>query len=306
MLLALINGNASLTDALRILSARGINPDIRKTAEQLLVILKKGRSFSDGLKTVAGKSLRYSSIYIVLVKAAEMTGNIRDILESILADLKRKQLARETIIGVMTYPVIIVVFAFTGTIFIIFRGIPLFIESGFLPAAIIDTAVGGIIFAGLFLFAGGCVIFIVYYNLFSRDSIEFRIFYLLSFLLRGNISIHDALSECIASVGESKQSKALVMVKKEITSGSRLSLAFARSKIFSPYITGWLAIADENGDLNGACRNISDYFQKRDSRIRNIAIKCIEPAIIIITGIYLLILIQTVILPMLTHAGGLW
>jgi type IV pilus assembly protein PilC len=136
--------------------------------------------------------------------------------------------------------------------------------------------------------------------------VEFRIFYLLSFLLEGNITIPDALSQCITGMGESKQGRALVAIKKEIASGTRLSQAFARSAVFSSYVSGWLAIADESGNIGEACRNISAYYQKRDAQIRHIASKCIEPAFIIVTGIYLLILIQSVILPILTHAGGLW
>jgi hypothetical protein len=205
----------------------------------------------------------------------------------------------------MLYPAIIITAACTGTALIIFKGIPIFTDAGFLSGAVLDSAIAGIIFAGIFLFVCGGLLFVVYYQILGRDSVEFRIFYLLSFLLQGNVTVHDALSQCIAGMGESKQGRALVMIKKEIASGTRLPQAFARSSVFSSYISGWLAIADESGNIGEACRNIAAYYQKRDSRIRYIAAKCIEPAVIIITGIYLLILIQAVILPLLTHAGGL-
>jgi type IV pilus assembly protein PilC len=305
MLLALLKGNTSLIDSLHVLASGGIEKPVRNTAERLLQIMKKGLSFSDSLNTLRDGKVRVESLYINLIKAAEMTGTIEAVLERILEDLKRKQQSREAAAGIMVYPAIIIAAACIGTMVIIFKGIPLFTEAGFLSGAVLDSAKAGIFYAGMFLLVSGGVLFMVYYYIFGRDSAEFRIFYLLSFLLQGNISVHDALFQCIAGAGESKPGKALVLIRKELASGTRISQAFARSAAFSPYISGWLAIAEKSGNFGEACRNIAVYYQNRDTRRRFIASKCIEPAVIIVTGIYLLLLIQSAILPILTHAGGL-
>jgi type II secretory pathway component PulF len=304
MLLALLKGNSSLIDALGVLSRDGIEESTREAASQLVVLMKRGQSFSECLNMLKAKKIYFTPLYITLIRAAEMTGNIETVLDKILFDLKRKQQNREMILNILVYPILIIGVALIGTILLVYKGMPLFIQAGMLSGAFLETAILGIISAGVFLFVAGSLLLFVYFRIFGKDSSEYQIFYLLSLLLESHIPLSDALTRCIASMGETKYGKALVTIKNDIVSGVRFSQAFSRSSLFSSYISGWLSVADANGNIYEACRNIAAYFQQRDERTRNIAAKCIEPAVIIITGIYLLILVQTVILPILTHAGG--
>jgi type II secretory pathway component PulF len=305
LLLALIKGNSSLIDALGVLSRGGMEASTRAAASQLAAFMKKGRGFSDGLALLTVKKIHFSPLYITLLRASEMTGSIETALEKILLDLKRRQQSRETVVNILVYPALIVTAALTGTIILIVKGIPLFVRAGMLSGEVLDTAFFGVVFAGGFLFAAGTSLLYVYFRIFGNDSAEYRIFYLLSLLLEHHIPLDEALAQCIVNMGETKYGRALVAVKNDIAAGVRFSSAFSKSSLFSPYISGWLAIADAGGNITGASRNIAEYFQGRDERIRAITAKCIEPAVIIITGVYLLILIQTVILPILTHAGGM-
>jgi type II secretory pathway component PulF len=305
MLLTLLRGNTSLGDALHIMAQEGIAKPIRESAEALLAVMKKGRGLAAGMGMIPGGKVYFTPLYLTLIRAAELTGSIEGVLESILTDLRRKQQARELLGGVMVYPVMIIAVAFIGTLVIIVKGLPLFAQSGLLSGPAGEDAVRGIIMAGIFLLLSGGLLLWVYSRIFGKDSAEYRIFYMLAFLLQNNITLADALSQGIAAMGETKPGKALMGIKKDVLSGVRLSQAFSRSRFFSPYVTGWLAVADENGDIGGVVYNIAVFFQRRDYRIREIAAKCIEPAVIVITGGYLLIIMLTVILPILTHAGGL-
>jgi type IV pilus assembly protein PilC len=130
------------------------------------------------------------------------------------------------------------------------------------------------------------------------------VFYLLSLLLENHIPVHEALSRCVVLMGESRFGRALAAVRGDVASGVRFSRAFARHSLFSPYIAGWLSVADSSGDIAGACGHIASWVQKRDEARRALASRCLEPAVIVITGVYLLILIQAVVLPILTHAGA--
>ncbi len=305
MLLSLLKGNTNLIDSLHILSSPGIEASIQKTAEKLIILMKKGQSFSGSLAMVSTGKIHFIPLYLTLIKASELTGTIDQVLEDILADMKRKQKTLETIITVMLYPAIIILAACTGTVFIIVKGIPLFVKAGMISDASLGHALTGILIAGIFLFLSAGFMFFILYTIFAKDSPEFRIFYLLSFLLQNNIPMTEALSQCIVSLGESKHGKSLLLIKKDITAGVRFPEAFAKNGKYSSYITGWLTIADNDGDIAGAFKNISDFFQKRDARVRDLASKGIEPVFIIVTGIYLLILLQTVIMPILTRAGGI-
>jgi type II secretory pathway component PulF len=226
------------------------------------------------------------------------------VLERIVIDLRRKGAAKETAINILIYPALIVFLAVAGTIAIVVKVMPLFIAEGFLSTGVASDAKAGIGIAALVLLSGGGALFFVYFKIFCDDSPEFRIFYLLNFLLQSNVTLPDALSHCIVSMSGTKFCEALIAIKKDIASGISFSSAFAKTRSFSPYVRGWLSVADTNGSLGEISGSIVDYFGRRDNKSREIAAKLIEPAVIALTGSYVLIIMITVILPILTFTGG--
>jgi type IV pilus assembly protein PilC len=305
MLLSLLKGKIGLMDALRILSREGMEREVRESAISLLSVMKKGSSFSEGLRIANNGKISFEPMYLSLITAAEATGSIDGALERIAGDLKRRQAAKENIQGVLVYPCIVIAVAIAGTVFIMAKGLPMFMESGLLREDILRDAASGILFAGAVLLSGGGLLFIVYYRIFYTDSPEYSIFHILDFLLKSSITLTDALSYCILSVKNPKYAKALVMIKKEIAFGVPFSAAFENAKLFPPYVSGWLAVADKNGSIAEICGNISGYYAQKDARLRNVAAKLTEPAIIVLVGIYILVIMLSVVLPMLTYAGGI-
>jgi type II secretory pathway component PulF len=305
MLLSLLRGKTSLIDALQVLSSQDDSTRTKDIAPEILAHMKKGMMFSDSLAAVSRGSWHIPQLYIALIRASEMTGTIDQVLQEIHEDMKQKQKAGENLAAVLVYPLFIIVVAFIGSFAVIFKGIPLFVQSGFVSKEVINSAIFGVAEAGIFLFISGGLLAVLFYMFFLKESPEYKIFYLLSFLLKAGVPLNDALSQCIESLGDTKPGQALFLIKKEITAGSRLCHAFGKRTLFSPYIIKWLSIADENGRLDEICRDIADYLRQKNIQRRELAVKCTEPATIIATGIYLLILVQNVIAPLLTYAGGL-
>ena len=305
MLLSLLKGKTGLMDALYILSREGIEGGVRDSAVSLLSIMKKGNSFSESLRIANNGKIFFEPMYLSLITAAEATGSIDGALERIAGDMGRRQAAKENVQGILVYPCIVIAVAIAGTVIIIVKGLPVFMGSGMLREDILPDAVLGIIFAGFTLLSGGSLLFMVHYRIFYKDSPEYSIFYILDFLLKSSITLTEALSYCILSVKNPKYAKALVMIKKGIASGVPFSTAFENAKLFPPYVSGWLSVADKNGSIVEICGNISNYYAQKDARLRNIATKLTEPAIIVLTGLYILIIMLLVVLPILTYAGGI-
>jgi len=305
LLLALLRGKTGLLDALSILAREGIEKPVRENALSLLKIMKKGKGLSESMRIIGEEKVFFEPLYITLIAAAELTGSIEAVLGRIASDLQRKQQAKDNLINILIYPITIVFLAIAGTIGIILKGMPLFISAGLLSAVIVEDAKTGIGLAGLVLLLGGGALFFVYFKIFNDDSPESRIFYLLDFLMKSNISLTDALSQCVMSLGHTKYGSALVKIKKDIVSGISFSEAFARTKCFSPYVLGWLSIADINGNLNEISGSVRDHYLQKESKFREVAAKLIEPAVIVLVGIYVLIIMATVILPILSYSGGI-
>lgn len=305
LLLVLLKGKTSLMDALHILARKDIEKPIRDSAASMLATMKKGKGFSEGLRNVNSGKVFFESLYLSLIASAELTGNIEIVLERIVSDLQRKQLAKENVINILIYPSIVVLLAIAGTILIIIVGMPAFISAGFLSPGVITDAKIGIAISGSVLLIGGGALFITYFRIFNYDSPEFKIFYLIDFLLQSNITLIESLSHCIVNMTNSKYGKILVNIKKDIASGISFSTAFTNAKCFSPYVLGWLSVAEMHGNLNDICGSIRDYYARKDIKRREAATKLIEPAVIILVGIYVFIIMITAVLPILTHAGGI-
>ena len=305
LLLVLLKGKTSLMDALYILANDGIESSIKDSAYALLTMMKKGKSLSDSLRMIQSGKVFFEPLYLSLIAAGELTGNIETVLGRIVIDLQRKQRAKENAVNILIYPAVIVLLAVIGTIAIIVKGIPFFVSGGLISANVISDAKLGIAFAGTVLLTGGSALFLSYFKIFNNDSPESKIFYLLDLLLGSNVTMLDALSQCFLSLGESKFGKALLKIKKDISSGKSFSGAFAATKRFSAYVLGWLSIADKHGNLIVICESLSDYYAQKDNKKREAAAKLIEPAVIVLVGIYILIIITTVVLPLLNFGGGI-
>ena len=304
LLLALLKGKTNLLDALHVLARDGIEKQLRDSAVSLLAVMKKGKGLSESLAIINGERALFCPLYLTLIAAAELTGNIEAVLERIVIDLRRKQKARENLVNIMIYPAIIVLLALAGTIGIIVKGLPFFISGGLLSAAAIKEAKVGVAFAGLVLLLGGGALFTVYFKIFGNDSPESSLFYLLHFLMKSNVTLLEALSQCVLNLGQSKYAKALLKIKKDVTSGVSFSDAFAGTSCFPPYVLGWLSVADTQGNLSDVCENIKEFYVKKETRLREAAARLIEPAVIVLVGVYVLVIMVTVILPILSHAGG--
>jgi type II secretory pathway component PulF len=305
MFLSLLKGKTSLIDALRILSREGIESPVKDCAASLLSIMKKGKTLSESFHLIESCKVSFDSLYLSLITAAEATGNIDEVLEHIVYDLQRKQRAKENVQNIIIYPILVISIAIAGTVIIIAKGFPLFVERDLLSPNVLSDATAGIVMAGIVLLTGGSFLFIIYYRIFYHDSPEYTIFYILDFMLRSNFTLPQTLSYCIMSMKNTKYGKSLVMVKKDIASGVPFSVAFERIRCFTSYVSGWLSVADANGNIIEICGNIKAYYEQKDTKRRTVAAKLIEPAIIVLTGVYILIIMLTVVLPILTYAGAI-
>jgi len=305
LLLALLKGNTGLVDALHILAREGVEKPVKDAAIALLMVMKKGHRFSESLRLVPAENVFFNPLYITLIATAELTGTIDGVLERIVGDMRRKRKAVENAINILIYPSIIIIIAVTGTLLLIAKGMPLFVSAGLLSGDILKSAVGGVTTAGIVLLLGGTAIFFIYFKIFYFDSPEFSIFYMLDFLLQSNVSLLDAITQCIAGMNGTKYGNVLISIKKDVASGISFSRAFNLLPRLSPYVAGWLSVADMHGNISEICGNIKEFYAQKDARRREIFTRLIEPAVIVLTGIYLLIIILTVILPVLTFAGGI-
>lgn len=308
MMISMLEGGATVPDALRVISGPGIPGPVRAISLAILEKMREGAGFSASMircATVRDSSVRFSNMHIAMIRASEKTGDLITVLRDIVRDMRMAIKARETLLSALLYPLSVILVALLGTLALYARGIPLFMKSGLLDDSMRDIALMGIVKALAFVFAFGGAIVVSVQRIFGNESREYTIFYILSFMTNNGIALPEALMHCNEALAEKRYRAALHFARKKINEGVSLSKAIKASGLFSPFVVGWLEIADENGKPSAVFCGLAEYFRDKDERLKEIVSRLIEPAIILITGVYLLILVVNVILPMLTLSGGL-
>jgi type II secretory pathway component PulF len=308
MLLSLLRGGMTLSDSLHILAGNEMRREVQSASILLLRLLRTGSTFSVALGqliSVQRRDFSFSKMHLSLLAAAELTGSLDTALEDIVIDLRRRIKASEMLASVLVYPCIVISIAFMGTLLLYIKGIPLFLANGLMSADVVDSAVRGTMLSGVFLLTCGCAMLYLFNTVISRDSDLSSVFYTLSFLMKRGIVLDEALSQCVDCVRNTKTQRALVIIRKNIREGMSVSVSFRQTEQFPPFVSGWMEIANGNGSTADVFTNLARFYHDKDEKLREITMRLVEPCFIVITGIYLLIIIETVILPVLVFAGGM-
>lgn len=116
--------------------------------------------------------------------------------------------------------------------------------------------------------------------------------------------VSESLPTCILEAGNSKAGVALVKIKKYISEGAKLESAFRQSGFFSSMVLDMIAVGCENANQGVLFGKIYSYYANKDLKNQTTIANAAEPVLIVITGVYLLILLQTTIVPIIAGMGG--
>jgi type IV pilus assembly protein PilC len=83
-----------------------------------------------------------------------------------------------------------------------------------------------------------------------------------------------------------------------------LSVAMEKTKIMPPIALRMLAVGETTGALEEMLGEISDYFEEEIDRSLHILTTAIEPAVMIVMGLIIGVIIITMYLPVFKLAGA--
>ena len=305
-LLTMTGSSLSLFNALCLLSSTVTDKRLQEGCTSLKAALENGTVFSQALQDIQYKTkvFSFSGYHFALFASVEKTGNLNSALVPIQADIERKDDLRVQLTAVLVYPCFIILAALIGAVFLLKMGLPFLQQIGTTSETLYADAVYGFITAHIFLCAAAAVLTYILIAIFKEDSAETQCFYLLSVLLAAHLPIVEAVTETIHAVHNQKIKKAMVIIKKELTAGASVLSAFNKTKYFPQFVSLWLEIAQKQGEGAPIFSFLAEYYRKKDVKKRTITMKFIEPAAIAIVGVYVLLLIQSIVIPLLTHYGA--
>jgi type IV pilus assembly protein PilC len=321
-----------ILDGVRDLRDSMDNPRFRDILTALLEDMEGGKMMSQAL---AAHPAVFDTVIVNLVKAGEQTGLMREVFENLGSSLKRQdELAGQTK-RLLIYPAMVL--SMVGIIIILLllflvpqiagliknMGIPLPIQTRVLlwiseamrawwPLFLILPAAIGT-FLVVALRASERARFIaddlklrlpVIGPILQKIALaRFSNFFALMY--RSGITILDALRAGEDIAANRVIADAIRRAGARIGNGEGLTESFQSLSVFPPLVIRMLRVGETTGALDTALENVSYFYTREVSDSIEKSLKILEPALTVILGLVMAIIVGSVLLPMYDVIGNL-
>lgn len=328
---ALLGAGLPLQDAINVCRKMGRRHSYREFCEKLLEYINEGKSLSDSL-TILNPGM--DDFYVSLIKVGESSGSISEVFVRLSDYLRRKKNIREKVSQAIFYPVIVVitsiaviavmmvyVFPKMEEIFEAFSdgGVSLTGKIGSLRSSLI----GFVFVLGIFLLCGIVAIILRNTSRIARTGIDHMLTgipvigriirdsctndfcFAMKLLISSGLPIVDSLECAGDSAGNYYYRQCIRNVRKRIVNGDTFSASISKEKVFPSYFTTWISLSENTGNIASVFAQLSDYYMSENDRTITGIVSGIEPALILVTGIFICILLAQFVLPVFNMLGKL-
>jgi len=326
----LISANVALVQALKILVDQTENVKFKMILSEITDEIDEGSQFSAALLK---RPDVFSSFFTNVVKSGETSGKLDEVLNYLADELEKDYDMQGKIKGAMIYPAFVMVLMLgVGVVMMVFV-VPQLVEvleqSGValpLPTRIL-IALSDFMVAYWWLLLGGLIGLFVGYRWAKRnpkfkrvmDTVILRMpvfgplfqnIYLVRFtrslqtLIIGGVNISKALGIVAEVVSNSVYSDLILQSKHEVEDGNSISSAFKDNKNVPRIVPQMMNVGEKTGKLDEVLRRITDFYSREiNNTVANLMV-LMEPAIMVMMGIGVGIMVAAIILPMYQMASG--
>lgn len=306
----MINAGVSMARALAVLADQSENTRLRQIVKQIKDDVEQGSELSAAL----GKHPDvFSTLYVSMVKAGEMSGALDDVLNRLAVFLEKQSKLANEVKSAMTYPVVVLVIAvgifFALLLFIlpIFAGmfkqmnaqLPAFTQALINLSTfvlqwwwLIILVIVGSIFAfrqyrktpqGKYNVDKQMLRAPVFGPLIQKVAVA-RFTRTFGTLIKSGVPLISALEIVGLTAGNEVVAEAVVSVRGAVSEGQTLSVPLAETKIFPPMVTQMIAIGEETGALDEMLTKIADFYDDEVEAAIAAMTSLLEPLMIVGIG----------------------
>ena len=314
-----------LVEALGVLSAQTQNPELKEKILELSEDVEGGTSFSGALSR---HPQIFSSFYVAMVKAGEVSGTLSESLEYLAEHLEREYHLTAKMRGALMYPSLIIFVVFLVLALMIFFVIPHLSEVLIGTGQELPTVTKMVIGLAAFLRNWGWVIVLGivalilagfrYYRTKKGKKFFDRIFlklpiigpflkmlYItrfaenLSTLISGGLPIASALQTVGEIVGNTRYKEVIFDARDKVRKGEPISSVLARApEVFPPVFIQMTLVGEKTGTLDSTLMNIVNFYKKEIDRTIDNLLSILEPALIVILGVIVAGLMLAILVPL--------
>jgi type II secretory pathway component PulF len=320
----------SLKDSLEVAASIDGKSDSGKLARRLVESVRKGSGFAQAVDANPGF---FSDIYRGLVSVGDKTGSVERIFPRLAVYLRDRKALSDKIAGAMAYPILVMAVAVFGTIglgiFVMPKLSAIFagfggdaslkvqqnirsIETLFTVIGVtVGTAIAGLIglrswakrSAALALRLDRLKLGIPIIGKFMSSWETLNFAFAMETLTASGVPVEDAIEESARVVSNRAFKEALISVREDLLKGIGLSQAFPKHREFPQYLSQWMLVGEKSGKTERVFSQIRTYFQAEVDRKTGKLMTLIEPALIVLIGGFMVILILGIVLPLFSLYG---
>lgn len=330
-LATLFSSQVSALKAFTLLSENAENKMLSTQLRQIGDDLQAGSSISDALSKYPDT---FSEFYVNMVKAGEESGKLNETFEYLAKYLDRQYALTSKTRNALIYPAFVVVVFVSVMILMFVMVIPnlsqLLLESG-QEVPVYTRVIIGIsnflvnygIFVAIFFVIG--ILYLWWYRRNERgktylDNIKisfpvigklYRKMYLsrisdnLNTMLSSGISIIRAIEITGDVVGNYVFKGILEDAGNSVKSGSTLSDSMGKHPQIPPIMVQMIKVGEETGSLGSILKTLADFYRREVDDAVDTLVGLIEPAMIVLLGIGVGILLTSILVPIYNIASSI-
>lgn len=319
----MLSAGIPMLEALDILAEQAESPGFRFCLSRVVDDIRSGADLSKSMET---HPKVFSDIYVSMIRAGEVSGQLDVILTRLSEYLEAAAHLRSEIKAAMTYPVISLVLVIGIACFLMMGIVPSFkpvfesleVELPGLTVAIMDMAflmrdswwvmvlaVPAIIFGvrtwkktpkGAYLWDAMVLKLPVFGPLFRKVALS-RFARTFSTLIKSGVPILAAMEIVSETSGNLVISRVIDEAKNNVSAGESLSAPLANSDVFPPMVTKMIGIGERSGALDALLEKISEFYdQQVEADVKGLT-SMIEPIMIAVMGVIVGGIVLAVFLP---------
>jgi len=324
---------APLEEALRTLAHQAEREEVRRILGNVHSGVVEGRRLADAM---GREPKSFPALYRAMVSAGESSGTLPPILERLADLLERQAQVRGKVLSTLAYPIILALVAafvvFALMIFVVPRVVEQFQDIGqelpFLTRAVIGLSsflaawwwalllagIGAALLAGRALKEEGlrlkfdaALLRMPLLGRLIRDLHAARMARTLSTMVASRLPLLEGLNLTTQTVHNRVLRKASADIAETVRIGGSLSGALKKAGVFPPLLVYLAASGEASGRLELMLERAADYLEREFDAFSSTALALLEPAIIIIMGVVVALIVLSILLPILqldTLAGG--
>lgn len=327
--LTLVRAGLPILSSLEMLAKNQKNPNFAAQLQNVAARVRTGESISSAFEAQGGFPL----IYTTTLLAGERSGNLEEVLGRYLSFQRISLTFRKKLQASLIYPALLITLVFGLLLFLIAFVIPRFallydqVNAKLPPLTLYLLAIGKgtqhyIVYI---LPLMGLIGYLLYrwsltesgadridgirikMPIFGKIWLKYQVALFsrtLSTLLTGGLPLVPSLETAARSISSKRIAKAVSLSVGSVREGKSLAQSLEKTKVFPELSTEMIEVGESTGALPQMLNSVAEFFEEDVQTALTASLSLIEPAILMLMGIVVVIVLIALYLPIVSLASA--